>query len=675
MRIRIAPLALAVGVVFASAASAHTNERGLDPKNFDTSAKACADFYQYGNGGWLKSNPIPAEYATWGIGNEMRDRNLHLLRQILEDTSKVKAEPGSNAQKIGDFYATGMDEAGIEKAGYDPIKADLAQVDAAKDNAEIARILTRWHAQGIQPLFNFGALGDLKNSSMAIGYTTQGGLGLPEREYYLKDDAESKELRDKYVAHVQKMLELIGTPPADAKTQAGWILAMETRLATASMDKVAMRDPGNYYNIQTIEAANKHTPHFDWTAYFAALDLGDMQTFSLAQPGFFAEADKLLAELPTDHWKAYLRWNLVGAAAPYLSSAFVDQDFEFNGKTLTGAKELRPRWKRVMDTTSNNLGEALGVLYVERTFPPEAKAKGLTLVQNLQAALKTRLEKLDWMGDATKTKAMEKFATFTPKIGYPDQWRDYSKLTVTRGHYADNVRAGTAFEAKRQYAKVGKPVDRTEWGMTPQTVNAYYNPLQNEIVFPAAIMQPPFFDPGIDDAVNYGAMGAVIGHELMHGFDDQGSKFDARGNYVSWWTDADRKAFEARTKKLVEQFAGYTAIDDLKVNGELTLGENIADLGGMLVAYDAFQTTGQAKKGEKIDGLTPDQRFFLSWAQSWRRNYRPEALKLQVNTDPHSPSNFRVVGPISNMDSFAKAYGCKADDSMVNPAATRVTIW
>jgi putative endopeptidase len=675
MRHRIASLAIGTALALAGGATASTNERGLDRRNIAPDVAACSDFSQYGNGGWIASNPIPAEFSTWGIGNEMRERNLELLRQILEDGARKGAAPGSNARKIGDFYASGMDEAAIEKSGHDPIKPDLATIDALADNAAVAALIARWHAQGLQPLFAFGALADLKDSGNVIGYATQGGLGLPEREHYLKSDSESVALRAQYRAHVQKLFELAGIPSARAKVQAGWVLDLETRLARASLDQVAMRDPGNYYNIQTVAAATAHTPHFDWRAYFAALELDEIERFSLAQPAFFSEVDRLLADLPTSHWQAYLRWNLVDAAAPYLSSAFVEQDFAFKGKTLTGAKVLRPRWKRVMDTTSSHLSEALGEMYVARTFPPEAKAKGLALVQDLQAALKSRLAALDWMSDETKARAMEKFATFSPKIGYPDRWRDYSRLEIKPGHYADNVRAGTAFEARRDYAKIGKPVDRSEWGMAPQTVNAYYNPLQNEIVFPAAMMQPPFFDPAMDDALNYGAMGSVIGHELMHGFDDQGSRFDASGNFASWWTEDDRKQFEARTRKLVEQFDGYVAIDALHVNGELTLGENIADLGGLLVAYDAFQGTAQAKAGRKIDGLTPDQRFFLAFAQGWRRSYRPEALKLQVNTDPHAPANFRVIGPVSNMASFAQAFDCTAGDAMVNPASSRVQIW
>jgi putative endopeptidase len=671
MRSRSA-LLIAAGLAVAAAAGAATNERGLDRRNLDPKVSPCVDFYRYANGGWLDSNPIPAEYSRWGLGSEMNERNLNLLKQILEDAAKQTAASGSNAQKIGDFYASAMDEAGIEKAGYTPIKPELAKIDAAKTPADVAALIRQWHAEGLQPLFGFFSLGDLKDSSMTIAYAAQGGLGLPERDYYLLDDAESKAIRDKYLAHMEKMLRLIGV--AEARQQAEWVLALETRLAKASLDKLAMRDPASYYNIVTVVAADQQTPHWPWSEYFKTLGL-EIKTFSLAQPQFFAEVDKMLVDVPVAHWQAYLRWNAVHAAAPFLSSAFVNEDFEFSAKTLTGAKELLPRWKRAMNMTSALLGEALGALYVERTFPPAAKQRGLAMVNNLQTALKVRLEKLDWMSPETKAKAMEKFASFTPKIGYPDTWRDYSGFKVTRGHYLDNVRAGTTFETRRQYAKIGKPVDRSEWGMNPQTVDAYYNALQNEIVFPAGIMQPPNFDPNMDDAVNYGALGGVIGHELMHGYDDQGSKFDAKGNFVSWWTAEDRKRFEERSARLVKQFDDYVAIGDLHVNGKLTLGENIGDFGGLLVAYDAFHMTEQAKKGELIDGFTPDQRFFLSWAQVWRRNVRDEALKLQVNTDPHSPANFRTNGPVSNMDSFARAFSCKAGDPMVRSGDAKVAIW
>jgi putative endopeptidase len=677
MRHHLVPrvLALTIALVTGSSTSAFTNQHGIDRRNFDEETPACTNFYQFANGGWLASNPIPAEYSNWGIGNEMRERNLVLLRSILDEAVKSKAAPGSNAQKIGDFYATGMDEAGLQKAGYEPIKPALAKIDALKTRADVIALLTTWHAEGLYPLFNFGPSPDFKDSTVTIAYATQGGLGLPEREYYLDTDAESKAIRDKYVAHIRRSLALIGVPAAEATKQAGWILAMETRLANASLDKLAMRDPASYYNFITVAAADKHTPHWSWTKYFAALDIDGIQSFSLAQPGFFAEADKMLGEVPVDQWRAYLRWNLVAAASPYLSDAFVDESFGFNGKVLTGAQELRPRWKRVMDTVSAGMGEALGELYVQRAFPPEAKQRALAMVENLRVALHARLGKLDWMSDETKQKAYAKLAAFDPKIGYPDTWRDYTALETTRTHYLDNIRAANRFETARQFAKIGKPVDRAEWGMTPQTVNAYYNPQQNEIVFPAAIMQPPFFDPDVDDAINYGAMGAVIGHEMMHGFDDQGSKFDAKGNFVSWWTDADRKQFDDRTALLAKQYDDYVAIGDLHVNGKLTLGENIADYGGLLVAHDAFAMTAQAKGGEKIDGLTPDQRFFIAFAQSWRRNMRDEALKLQVNTDPHSPARFRVIGSVANVPAFQQAFACKDGDPMIRAGAKRIAIW
>jgi putative endopeptidase len=674
MRITLLAMALSVGIA-QHAAVATTNDRGLDRRNLDTTTPACKDFYQHANGSWLKNNPIPAQYPAWGISNEMRERNLLILKEILETSAKSKAESGSNAQKIGDFYASGMDEAGIEKAGYTPIEADLNKINAAKTNDDIIALVNAWHAQGLGFLFDFEPEADLKNSSMNIAYAGQGGLGLPERDYYLRDDEESKTLRTKYLAHVVKTLTLIGISEKDAKEQADWIMSIETRLAKASMDKVSLRDPANFYNIVTVAQAEKHTPHFKWSVFFSALELPEIKTFSLAQPDFFTELDKMLAEVPTTHWQAYLRWHFADGASPYLSSAFVNENFEFSGKVLTGSKELRPRWKRVMDQTSGALGEALGQLFVARTFPPEAKAKASELVENLRKALRVRLQNLKWMSDETKQKAFAKLEAFRPKIGYPDQWRDYSKLAITRGHYLDNVRAAVAFEQKRKLAKVNQAVDKNEWHMTPQTVNAYYNPLQNEIVFPAAILQPPYFDPAMDDAVNYGAMGAIIGHEMLHGFDDQGSKFDAAGNMVNWWNEEDRKQFEAKTDELVKQFNAYEAVPGLKVNGALTLGENIADYGGLLVALDALKLALTDKKQTKIDGFTQEQRFFLSWAQSWRRNSSPEAIKLQVNTDPHSPSNFRVIGPISNMSAFQQAFSCKETDAMVRSGEKRIDIW
>jgi len=471
------------------------------------------------------------------------------------------------------------------------------------------------------------------------------------------------------------MLQLMGDSAEQADKAALRILELETGLAKASLTNVELRDPANYYNIETLKSADEATPNFSWSRYFERLGLGGMENFSYAQPNFFAEMNRLLGEQDLDTWKAYLRWNLINSFSPYLSEAFVNQDFEFYGKTLRGTEELQPRWKRVVARTSSSLGEALGQVYVERAFPVQTKSRADKMIEDLQATVGTRIQGLDWMSDETRTQALAKLAAFTSKVGYPVKWRDYSKLDVERESYVANVRAANAFEMRRNLDKIGQPIDRDEWGMSPQTVNAYYSPVMNEIVFPAAIMQPPMFDGEADDAINYGAMGSVIGHELMHGFDDKGSQFNAEGNMVNWWTDEDRERFEERTKILVEQFGGFVAVDDLHVNGELTLGENIGDLAGLTMAFYALQTALEGNNPGEIDGFTPEQRFFLSWAQGWRKSYRPEALKLQVNTDPHSPAKFRVNGPLANMPEFAVAFGCKEGDPMALPADQRAEIW
>ncbi len=675
MRTSHRSLAVAIALVFSFAAAAGPNVGGIDLKNFDESAKACDNFYQYANGNWVKQNPIPAAYSSWGVMNEIGERNQLVLKQILEGAAKNKGKRGSNQRKIGDFFAAAMDETAIEKAGVSPIKPELAEIDAIQSKADLVALINRWHAQGLAVLFGFGKQADLKNSTMNIVYASQGGLGMPDRDYYTKDDAESQALRDKYVAHVERMLTLSGTIAAQAKADAAAIMALETRLANASLTQLDLRDPNKSYNLVNIAAANKATPSYLWDGLLAAIGRSDVNKFSLSHPVFFAEMDKALTDTPISTWQAYLRWNIVDTAAPYLSMQFVQADFDFAGGTLRGAKELRERWKRVVDSVNANMGEALGELFVAKTFSPEAKAQALELVQNLQKALKVRLSKLDWMGEATKQEALAKFATFTSKIGYPDKWRDYSSLEISRKSYWDNMRAGIAFEAKREFAEIGKPVDKAEWGILPQTVNAYYNPLANEVVFPAAILQPPFFDPKADAALNYGAIGGVIGHELMHGFDDQGSQFDAKGNLRMWWSEEDRKYFTARTDKLVKQFDSFVAIEELHVNGKLTLGENIADLGGLLVAYDAWRIATENQRLMPIDGITPDQRFFHGWAQGWRRQHTEQDLKLRLNTDVHAPANFRVLGPFTNIDAFATAFECKPGDKMVAKPADKVVIW
>jgi putative endopeptidase len=668
------PIAIVFALACAASIPAGASPK-LDTAGFDPGVATCTDFYQHANAGWIKANPIPAEYSSWGVFNELSERHIVVLREVLEHDAAADHPAGSNGQKLGDFYASAMDEATIEKIGLRPLKADFKRIDKIRNLKQLTALLIGMEADGTGPLFGLGVQPDLKNTELNIAYATQGGLSLPERDYYTRDDEASKKLRDQYLSHVERMLVLAGSKPNRAKADAAAILALETQLAKASLTRVELRDPNKSYRMVNVAEANTLTPHFDWAQLFAAIGHPDLQKFSQAQPGFFAEMDRALTDTPIATWKVYLRWHRLRQAAPYLSKAFVDEDFAFNGAILNGAKELRPRWKRVIEQVNTALGEALGEQFVARAFPPEAKAQALTLVQNLQAALKTRIQKLDWMGDETKAQALAKFETFTPKIGYPDRWRDYSALGIRRGDYVGNVRAALIFETHRRYAKIGKPVDRSEWNMLPQTVNAYYNATSNEIVFPAAILQPPFFDPDADAALNYGAIGAVIGHELMHGYDDRGSQFDAKGNLNMWWTDVDRQRFNARTDKLVAQFDSFVAIDDIHVNGKLTLGENIADLGGLLVAYDAFQAATANQRLAPIDGLTPNQRFFHAWARAWRRQHTDENLKLRVNTDSHAPANFRVMGPFSNLPIFHEAFGCKAGDAMVRPVEARVEIW
>jgi len=653
-----------------------TNDRGLDRRNLDPSVTPCADFYQYANGKWLERNPIPDDQSRWGIGHEMRERNYVLLREILDAAAAAGAAAGTNRQKVGDFWATGMDTAAIEKAGTAPIQADLERIDTIDSLESLQAYLRNLHREGTTLLFNLSVFPDLKQSDRYIVYATQGGLGLPERDYYTREDAESAELRRKYVAHVSSTLQLLGEAPAAADAAAATILALETRLARASLGAVEMRNPANFYNVKSVAEAEAASPRLAWRTYFDALGLAAVASFSYAQPAFFAEVNAALAEVPLAVWRDYLRWHVANAFSEYLPAAFEERRFDFYGRTLQGAKELRPRFKRVIDQTSDSLGEALGQVYVERAFPPKSKQRAQRMIDDLKSAVRARLQALPWMGAETKVKALEKLDTFVAKIGYPDTWRDYSKLSIGRVSYAANVRAGNAFEMRRNLDKLGKPIDRNEWGMSPQTVNAYYNPLLNEIVFPAAIMQPPFFDGEMDDAVNYGGMGSVIGHEFMHGFDDQGSRFDASGNMANWWLGEDRTRFEERTAKLVKQYGGFVAVDDLRVNGELTLGENIGDLAGVTMAYHALQAALAREPQKKtIDGFTPEQRFFLAWAQAWRNNVRPEALKLQVNTDPHSPPKFRANGPLANMPEFAAAFQCKPGDPMVQPTEQRADIW
>jgi len=643
--------------------------------DLDSSLDACTAFGDYVNSKWLASNEIPADRTSWGAFTILDERSVAVQHQLAEQVAQVK-NPNHIEKVVGDLWATGMDETRINEQGIEPIKADLTAIDALSDKDAIAAYLRDTAAKGENVLFGFGAEADFQNSAVNMAYASQGGLGLPDKTFYT--DASKADKLKAYQAHVAKVLELAGVPAADAATQAEEVIKFETRLAKASKSSVELsRDVSLYYHPVTLADADKLTPNFSWTEFFKSQGVAAPEKFSLAIPAFHEEVSKALGDTDPAVWRAYLRFHTVDSASPYLSDAFADENYAFYGKTLNGQKEQKPRWKRVLGTIENGAGEAFGQLYVKVAFSPESKAKMETLVKNLADSLKERIQGLTWMSDETKAKAIAKWETFTPKIGYPDKWRDWSGLDTGRDSFLGNVRAANAFNYKFDLSKIGQPVDKTEWGMTPQTVNAYYNATKNEIVFPAAILQAPFFDAKADPALNYGGIGAVIGHEMMHGYDDSGSQFAANGNFDNWWTDADRKAFTERTDQLVAQFDGYESLPGVNVKGKLTLGENIGDLGGLTVAYDALQMAlkEDPKANVEVDGYTQDQRFFMNWATVWRRNFTDGELRVRLNTDPHAPANFRANGAPSNMPSFAAAFECKAGQPMVRADDKRVVLW
>jgi putative endopeptidase len=664
-------------IVMAAGSLGAQSPKAIDSVNMDTNVKPCENFYQYANGGWIKANPVPADKSRWGGFEQVADRNRDILKSILDEVSAKKDWPkGSIEQKVADFYASGMDDAAIENAGTAPLKPWLAKVDGFKNAKGLPVLLGELRLDGIGGGFGFMVAQDPKESTRYIGTLNQGGLGLPDRDYYLREDPKSKEIRAKYVAHVTKMLELAGEKPDAAAAGAAAVMDVETKLAKASLTRVENRDPQKTYNKMTLAELEKLGPGFSWRAYFDQLGVKQVPDLNVRQPQFFKAFAEISTTVPLEQWRMYLRWHVINGMADSLTKAFQDESFAFRGKVLNGVPEQEDRWKRVQAATDRALGEALGQLFVRRTFSPEAKARMIELVENLRAALKERIEKLDWMSPETKAQALRKLAAFHVKVGYPDKWRDYAKLEIARTSYAENLLRARSFETARNLAKLGKPIDRTEWGMTTPTVNAYYSSTMNEIVFPAGILQPPFFDAKADDAVNYGGIGGVIGHEMSHGFDDSGSQFDADGNLKNWWTDADRAAYKARTELIVKQFDAYEALPGEHVNGKLTLGENIGDLGGLKIAFAALEKALK-KKGRPslIDGFTPEQRFFLNWAQVWRMTIRDEALRVRLNTDPHSPGKFRVIGPLSNLPEFYEAFSCSAGTGMVRPAEVRPSIW
>ncbi|MDW2980808.1 M13 family metallopeptidase [Rhodanobacter sp. KK11] len=676
-----APAPTSTAAAASSTAAADLGKSIFDVSELGDSALACQDFNSFVNAKWVAANPIPADRTRWGAFDALAEASLNTQHEIVEKAAKgaATAQAGSIEQKIGLLFQSGMNEDAIEKAGFDPIKPKLDAIAGLKNGADVADYITKAYVGGDGQVFAFGSSADYQHADMQIAYANEAGLGLPTKDYY--SEAKHKDIRDAYVAYIAKALELTGVAEADAKKQAADVLAFETRLAAASLSPVEARKPENQYHFVSVQDADKTTPHFSWDKFFAAQGVTVDKGFSLSQPKFFAEFDKLLASAPIAQWQAYLRFHTIDDASPYLSKNFQDNKFAFYGKTLSGQPEQKARWKRVLGTVNSSMGQALGQLYVAEVFKPEAKARAQELVDNVRNALKARIENLDWMSDETKAKAIAKWNTFLPKIGYPDKWRDWSGLSISGDNYYGNVMAAAKFNYDYDIAKIGKPTDRKEWGMTPQTVNAYYNPTDNTINFPAAILQPPFFDANADDGINYGGIGAVIGHEASHGFDDEGSQFDGDGNNKNWWTKADRDKFDARTDKLVAQFNEYAPIKDkpdAHVNGKLTLGENIADLGGLNVAYDALQAAlkkNPEEAGKQIDGYTQDQRFFLNWARVWRGSVREQQALLYLNIDPHAPASLRAIGAPSNMPAFANAFQCKSGDAMVRADDKQVKIW
>jgi putative endopeptidase len=646
--------------------------QGFSTANMDLTATPCVDFYQYACGTWMANNPIPADQPTWGTFNTLADRNRAVLRGILDKASVNDPKRSAVEQKIGDYYASCMDEAAIEKLGSKPLDPELQRIGAMASKEDVLAELIRLHHTGVHAFFEFSSEPDAKNSMQMIAGADQGGLGLPERDYYLKTEPKSVKLRQQYVAHVQKMLELLGETPAKAAADAQVVMRIETDLAKGSLDVVSRRDPNQVYHKMSVKDLQALAPNIDWPKYFAGLSTPSFTELDVSVPEFFKALNAVFVRSSVDDIKTYLRWHLLHSEAPLLSKAFVDENFQFYGRTLTGSMQLEPRWKRCVEDTDNDLGFALGQLYVAQAFPPAAKARVLSMVQEIETMLGQDIQSLDWMTPATKAQAMIKLHAVTGKIGYPDKWRDYSSVKIVRGEAVGNDERATEFDVRRRLNKIGQPVDRSEWDMTPPTVNAYYDPQFNDINFPAGILQPPFFDNRMDAAVNYGAIGSVMGHELTHGFDDQGRQFDAQGNLRDWWTPEDAKEFEKRAECFIKEYSAFTPLDDVHLNGKLTLGENTADNGGVRLAFRALMQSLNGKPQTKVDGFTPQQRFFLAWGQAWCENVRPEMARMLAQTDPHSPPRDRVNGVLGNMPEFRQAFACHEGQPMVHAPSCRV---
>ncbi|WP_139925208.1 M13 family metallopeptidase [Hymenobacter sp. DG01] len=656
-----------------------TGGRSINPQDVDRSVSPCEDFFQFSGGNWLKNNPVPAYASSWGPRNLLGDRTQATLRQILEEAAaNTSAAKGSNAQKVGDFYASGMDSTAIEQAGLKYLQPELKRIAAIKDLKTLQTELARQQTLGTGAFFRAGVGPDRKQSTVYAVNLSQGGLGMPDRDYYLKDDPRSKAVRTAYLTYLTNTFKLMGDSEATAAQKAATVVRVETRLAKASKDRVALRDPNSTYNKMTLAEANKQFPNIGLPGMLAQNGFGAAKEVIVGQPDFFREVSAMMKEEPVADLKTYLTWQLVSSLPSALPKAYADEAFRFQ-QVQSGAKQQAARWKRMQSATDATLGEAFGQLYVDKAFSPEAKRKALEMVANIKESMAEHIQTNTWMSDATKAEALKKLNALRVKIGYPDKWKDYSELNISRESYLKNVLAARQWNYRQNVKKFGGPIDRNEWGMTPPTINAYYNPPMNEIVFPAGYLQPPFFDPEADDAVNYGAIGGVMGHEMTHGFDDQGRQYDSEGNLRDWWTKADGEEFTRRAAVVGRQYDAFSPLDSVHVNGKLTMGENLADFAGLTIVYGALQkqldkTYGKGNR-PLIDGFTPEQRFFLSWAQLRRQNIRPAALRQQILTDPHSPGQYRTIGPLMNMPAFYQAFGCQQGQKMVRPDAERAVIW
>ena len=661
-------------LAFALAATLPAQKSGIYKEDLDPSCKPCQDFWRYAAGGWLDRNPMPARLARWGTMAVINENNRERLKAILEEAAA--APPGAPAyvKQMGDLYAACMDTAAMDARGLEPLRADLERISKISNLDGLRTVLVDFQMTGLAPGALF-ALPDLKNSKEMIANIGTGGISLPDRDYYFREDPRSQKIREEFLKHVERMFVLMGEPQDKAAGAAQKVMAFEKELAGSMLTNVQRRDPYARYHKMDLAGVNALTPNFDWKAVYRLFDLPETTPVNVSEPGFLKKLDAQMTAVPLEDWKTWLKWRLVKSASYMLSKPFRDEDFQFSSAVLTGVKEPLPRWQECANMADRALGDSLGREFVSRHFPPQAKKRMLDLVENLRATLREELQKADWLTAETKKNAIAKLNAFYAKIGYPDRWRDYSGVTVRRDRFFESVRSATEFGRKYQISKIGKPIDRNDWGMTPPTVNAYYNPTMNEIAFPAGILQPPMFDMDADDAVNYGAIGAVIGHEMGHGFDDQGSKYDAEGNLRNWWTPEDRKKFEQRTACIIEQFDSLDVGEGLRHNGRLVVGEALGDLGGLTLAYRAYKRSLKGKEGPVLDGFTADQRFFLAFARVWATIDRPEAMRLRLNTDPHPLPRFRAIGTLQNMPEFHKAFGCKPGDPMVRPPEKQCKLW